>query len=217
MLDDRIDYHSMSNGRDSDTADATDPAEWWNEVYGREANPPWDTGEPQPALVDAVERYGLSGRVLDAGCGTGTHALWAVARGHAAVGVDFSEEGVERAREKAAVQGLDVTFRVADLLDAPGDLGPFDTVLDSGLFHAFETGERERYARELARLVRGGGLVFLVGFAEGAREDAGPNPFTVEDVAGAFEEGWEVLETREVAFETTETSHPGLLAVVERV
>lgn len=90
-------------------------------------------------------------------------------------------------------------------------------MLDSGLFHAFQTEEREDYARELASIVPVGGRVFLVGFGEGAPEDGGPNLLTPDDVSSAFVKKWNVLETQEVAFETRETSFPGLLAVVERV
>lgn len=201
---------------DQSEPDTDDPAEWWNEVYENETVPPWDTGKPQPALVNAIGSDGLSGRVFDVGCGTGTHALWAAAKGHTAVGVDFSEKGIMQARAKAEEQSLDATFRVADALDFPNDIGTFDTVLDSGLFHAFQSEEREDYARELASIVSVGGRVFLVGFAEGAPGDGGPNPITPDDVSSAFVEEWNVLGTQEVMFETTETQFPGLLAVVER-
>lgn len=202
---------------DQSESGSGDPAEWWNEVYEGEDGPPWDTGEPQPALVDAVGSDGLSGRVLDVGCGTGIHALWATAAGHAAVGIDFSKKGIGLARKRAEERGLDATFRVANALDFPDDIGTVDTVLDSGLFHAFENEERANYARELARIVSAGNRVFLVGFAEGAPEDGGPNPITPDDVSSAFAKEWNVLETSEVEFETRETVFPGLLAVVERV
>ncbi|UVE49335.1 class I SAM-dependent methyltransferase [Haloferax larsenii] len=204
----------MSDQSESETAD---PAAWWNEVYESEPAPPWDIDEPQPAFVEAARKTGLSGRVLDVGCGTGAHALWAAAAGHTAVGIDFSSEAIEHAREKAERRGLDATFRVADALDLPDDIGTFDTVLDSGLFHAFESDERERYADELAGIVPVGGRVFLVGFGDDAPEDGGPNPITPDDVSSAFATEWTVSKTRDVTFETLDTTFPGLFALVERV
>ena len=198
-------------------SDEDDPAAWWNEVYESETVPPWNIGEPQPALVDVVKSKGLFGRVLDIGCGTGTHALWATERGHTAVGVDVSETGIEQAQTKAESRNLDATFRVANALDLPADVGTFDTVMDSGLFHVFEKTQRVTYARELARVVSVGGFVFLVGFTEGAPEDWGPNPFTPEDVRAAFRNEWDVIETRDAEFKTRETPVQGLLAVVERI
>ncbi|UPV75510.1 class I SAM-dependent methyltransferase [Halorussus limi] len=194
-----------------------DPAAWWDEAYDSDDPAPWDTDEPQPAFVDLAAEGRLDGRVLDIGCGTGMHARWAAERGHSAAGTDVSERGIERARTRADDSDLDATFRVADALDMPDDLGPFDTVLDSGLFHAFETAQREVYADELAGLVSAGGQVWLVGFREGAPEDWGPNPFGRADVRGAFAGvEWTVREMRDVEFETREAAVPGLLAVVER-
>src|SRR5215469_9288665 len=47
-------------------------------------SPPWDIGKPQPAFQAAADK--VVGSVLDAGCGTGEHALFFAARGHAVTG-----------------------------------------------------------------------------------------------------------------------------------
>jgi len=44
-------------------------------------SPPWDIGKPQPAFRAAADK--VVGSILDAGCGTGEHALFFAARGHA--------------------------------------------------------------------------------------------------------------------------------------
>lgn len=212
---------SLRPGDVTDDTDSTDrgdgegPRAWWNARYEAD-DMPWDTGEPQPALVAAVETYGLSGRVLDMGCGTGTHALWAAERGHEAVGIDISDRGIERARERAAERGLDVTFRVGNALDLPDDIGSFGTVLDSGLFHAFEAEKHAAYVEQVTRVVPSGGLVALVGFGPGAPDDFGPVPLSPAAVREAFADGWTERELREAPFETSEQSVPGLLAVLER-
>ncbi|WP_115863683.1 class I SAM-dependent methyltransferase [Halorussus litoreus] len=196
-----------------------DPAEWWNEAY--EGDPPWDTGEPQSALVGLAEAGEIEGRVLDAGCGTGTEALYLAEQGHDVTGVDFSERAVEQARSKAHERGLDVNFRVGDALDLEhyldAALGRFDTVVDVGLFHALEDDQRERYANGVADVLAVGGHAFVLSFAEGAPEDWGPNPVADADVREAFAgEEWRVRELREEPFETVR-SVPGLLAVLERI
>ena len=46
---------------------------------------PWDIGKPQPAFVAIADR--VAGPILDAGCGTGEHALFFAARGRQVVGI----------------------------------------------------------------------------------------------------------------------------------
>src|SRR5258707_15464479 len=64
---------------------------------------PWDIGKPQGTFAAAADR--VTGPVLDAGCGTGEHALFFAARGHRVTGIDFVDEALRRARAKAAERG----------------------------------------------------------------------------------------------------------------
>ena len=83
-------------------------------------------------------------RVLDAGCGTGEHALFFAARGHRVTGIDFVEEAIRRARAKAAERGLAVEFLVKDATGLEDWGERFDSVIDSGLFHCFSDDDRPR-------------------------------------------------------------------------
>src|SRR6516165_5109204 len=108
---------------------------------------PWDVGKPQAPFVAVADR--VTGPVLDAGCGTGEHALFFAARGHQVTGIDFVEEAIRRARVKAAGRGLAVEFLVKDAT-ALGDWGKrFATVIDCGLFHVFCDDDRRRYVAGL--------------------------------------------------------------------
>ena len=106
----------------------------WDASYTASKPAPWDIGRPQPAFVRLVEGGLLSGRLLDAGCGTGEQTLLAASHGADAMGIDVSVRAIELARGKAAERGLTARFEVADALRL-GDLGlMFDVVLDSGVF-----------------------------------------------------------------------------------
>ena len=90
-------------------------------AYADGGVPTWDIGHPQPAVVRLVESGAFGephANVLDAGCGTGEHALLLAAAGHRVVGVDLAAEAIRRARAKAADRGADPApaFLVGDAL-----------------------------------------------------------------------------------------------------
>jgi len=67
--------------------------------------------------VDFIEKeigYGKATRILDIGCGTGRHSIELARRGYTVVGVDFSESQLERAKEKASRQKLQIDFQKYD-------------------------------------------------------------------------------------------------------
>ena len=103
---------------------------------------PWDIGKPQGAFVAIADR--VTGPVLDAGCGTGEHALFFAARGLRVIGIDFVEEAIRRARAKAAERGQAVEFLVKDATALDGWGERFASVIDCGLFHVFSDDDRRR-------------------------------------------------------------------------
>ena len=167
-------------------------------AYADGGVPTWDIGRPQPAVVRlaATGAFGEPGStVLDAGCGTGEHALLLAAIGHPVVGVDLAAEAIRRAGAKAAERGAHPppTFLVGDALDL-GSLGRFDTALDVGLFHTFSDADRPRYAGSLAAAVRPGGRAFIVCWSNRNPFGLGPRRLTRREVRATFRAsaGWRV-------------------------
>jgi cyclopropane fatty-acyl-phospholipid synthase-like methyltransferase len=170
----------------------TTPAARWDSAYEAGSRAPWDIGRPQPAFVRLADGGLLCGRVLDAGCGSGEHALLAAARGADAVGVDVSPRAIEQARRKAAERGLTVRFEAADALSL-GQLGlAFDTVIDSGLFHVFDDADRARYVTSLASVLPPGGTCYLMCFSDRQPGGLGPRRVRQEELRAAFSDGWAV-------------------------
>jgi cyclopropane fatty-acyl-phospholipid synthase-like methyltransferase len=134
--------------------------------------------------------------VLDVGYGTGENALYLASRGHEVWGIDFVPAAIERARAKAEERGLEAHFRVGDALEL-GALGrPFDTVIDCGLFHVFDDGQRPRFVAGLEKVLRPGGRFLLFCFSDEEPPGQGPRRVTQGEIREAFRDGWEVWEIR---------------------
>jgi SAM-dependent methyltransferase len=170
----------------------------WDASYTDDGPAPWDIAGPQPAVVRVAAAGGFRGAVLDAGCGAGDNALHLASQGagngvESVVGVDVAATAVELAREKAAEQGVGARFEVADAFDLAALGLTFDSVLDSGLFHTFDTDERDRYAESLAAVARPGAVLHVLCFGDEG-PDTGPHPVTRDQLRAAFDpgRGWEV-------------------------
>jgi cyclopropane fatty-acyl-phospholipid synthase-like methyltransferase len=170
----------------------TTPSAGWDSAY--EGSPaPWDIGRPQPAFVRLAEAGLLSGRLLDAGCGTGEHVLLAAAHGADAMGVDLSGLAIEKARAKAAERGLTARFEAADALHLELLGERFGTVIDSGLFHVFDDGDRPGYVTSLAAVVEPGGTYYMMCFSDKQPGAWGPHRVHEEEIHAAFTDGWEIV------------------------
>jgi SAM-dependent methyltransferase len=118
---------------------------------------------------------GISGEVLDIGCGLGDNAIYLASRGHSVTGLDGSSAAIEEARRRAAAAGVlgptagsaGVTFDVADATDLSGYEGRFDTVVDSALYHCLDDDGRQAYIAALYRATRPGARLHLSCFSEG--------------------------------------------------
>lgn len=114
-------------------------------------------------FIEQEIAYNKSLQILDIGCGTGRHAIELAKRGYAVTGVDLSNSMLDRAREKAAAEGLDIPFIQADARDLPYS-GAFDLVimLCEGAFPLMETDEMNfQILQNAAKALRPGGkLIF---------------------------------------------------------
>lgn len=110
-------------------------------------------------LCDAVDlRSGE--KVLDVATGTGNAALAAARRFADVTGIDYVPDLLDKARARAAADGLTVDFRAGDAeaLDLPDD--SFDVVLSA--CGAMFAPDHRKTASELVRVCRPGGRIGMV-------------------------------------------------------
>jgi SAM-dependent methyltransferase len=181
---------------------------------------PWDTGQPQPAILRLASEGTFAGAVLDAGCGTGENALHLASLGLRVLGVDVAETALSLAREKAADRGLDAEFVVADALHLDRLGRVFETVLDCGLFHTFDRDERRGYVASLASVTGRGGHLYVLCFSDVGPE-TGPHPVSQEELRAAFGHGsgWSVASIDPDRCQTRFAAQgaPAWLAKIERI
>lgn len=99
--------------------------------------------------------------VLDVGCGAGLDTIVAAGRAAKVVGVDFSLEMLQRAQLCMTEAGLTdkVTLLKAEIQNLPLLDASVDVALVNGLFNLNPF--REEAFRELARVVRPGGTLYV--------------------------------------------------------
>jgi cyclopropane fatty-acyl-phospholipid synthase-like methyltransferase len=142
-----------------------DGSSWSFDLQYLLSRPPWDTEVTPPELVELIEGGELPpGQALDLGCGTGTNCIYLARHGWEVVGVDFSIWAIRQARRKARRAGVDCQFYRRDVTDLAFLADPFDLALDIGCLHSLPSERWGRYAAEVVRLVRPGGLYLLYAF-----------------------------------------------------
>ena len=98
----------------------------WNERY-RTEELIW-RAEPNRFLVEEVADL-PPGRALDVACGEGRNALWLASRGWRTTGVDFSHEGLAKARRIASERKIEVEWIEADVTTWLPEQSSYDLVV----------------------------------------------------------------------------------------
>ena len=100
-----------------------------------------------------------SQKVLDVAAGNGNVTLAAARRFAEVTSTDYVGALLERGRQRAAADGMHVTFQVADAEALPFPDDSFDVALST--FGVMFTPDQETAASELSRVVRPGGRIGL--------------------------------------------------------
>ena len=163
--------------------------------------PSWEIGGPQPVVERLLAEGSIAGRVLDAGCGSGAHAVLLARHGHPTVGLDVAARAVALAQARAAEADLSsrCRFLVGNVLEPKGGwaagLGsPTDTILDIGLFHCLQPADRDRYATVLASVTAPGARAFVACWSDRNPLGIGPERVRRRDLRRAFRAatGWRI-------------------------
>lgn len=96
-------------------------------------------------------------RVLDIGCGEGKDAVFLAKNGYAVTAFDVAETGIEKARELARYNGVEVDFFVANVNEYKPNV-EFDIVFSSGVLHYIPLNKRKSFIDDLKNYTAPSGI-----------------------------------------------------------
>jgi len=140
---------------------------------------PWNVETPPDALVELVGR----GRVrpcktIDLGCGAGNYAIFLAGIGFDVTGVDSSPTAIKVAKENAQKRGVKCNFIVANLLGNLDEVKEkFDFAYDWELLHHIFPEDREKYVKNVYRILNPGATYLSVCFSEQDPQFGGTGKF----------------------------------------
>jgi SAM-dependent methyltransferase len=160
---------------------------------------PWerrDVEESWKLLFDQPDAP-APGRALDVGCGSGRDAVYLARRGWQVTAVDFVDEALAKAKERAAEAGAPVQWVKGDV-GKLGELGldPGYTLLyDFGCLHGLPDDARRGAAAGLNQLAAPGATLLLGAFMRGRRVVL-PTGMDQEEIVALLGDGWQLEEVR---------------------
>ncbi len=156
---------------------------WFEACYdqadGEAALIPWGHEIARPEFVEWLEvlpEDRRRGRALDIGCGLGDNAVRLAHAGFKVTAFDLSKTAIRWAAKR--FPDLQIDWRVADLVNPPEDFyETFDLVNETYTLQALRPPFREAAIKSLARFVKRGGTLLIVGRGRHADEPENPPPW----------------------------------------
>jgi SAM-dependent methyltransferase len=161
-------------------------ADGWDRRYAEHESvfPP----EPNPFLIELASPL-PPGRAIDLAAGEGRNSIWLASRGWKVTAVDFSQVGLDKARQRAEEAGVEMRYVQANLYDYIPARGGFDLVLIAYM-HPKPRMRRTVFGRAAAAVAPGGHVLVVGRDLADLPVGMGPSDptrrFTKRRLSGAF-------------------------------
>ena len=198
------------------TLDETKEFPSWDDYYKENdvEKMPWYEKDLDLDLKEEIELKNLhSGKFLDLGTGPGTQAMQISNLGFDVTGSDLSNSAIERAKKLYP----NTSYIVGDILNSKFLDNAFDYILDRGVFHIFEQEKLPDYLRQIKRILKKNGILFLkcMSVEEKNLEDGkGPFLYSKAQIKEIFENNFEIESIRDSVYYGTIKPLPKSLFVV---
>lgn len=135
--------------------------EWnWKIVKG-ESEKFWK--EPSIESFYLINRWKSQNKkdFVDLGCGLGRHTILFAKNGFVTKAFDLSENAIERTKEYAKEENVEVDFKIGDMLNLPYEDNSLDCILCRNVISHTDTTGMKKIIRELDRVLRKDGEVYM--------------------------------------------------------
>ena len=134
----------------------------WNRIL---LYPEYTPEKPDKLLVDITDflKKRKVKKVLDLGCGAGRHVVYIALQTFEAYGVDLSETGLKKTKERLREKSLEAPLVKCDMKSLPFISSCFDAAICLNTIYHQRLAEVQQTILEVYRILKKGGL-FLVNF-----------------------------------------------------
>lgn len=191
----------------------------WDEYYKDTdvKTMPWYEEDLDHDVEDEIRSRSLnSGNFLDLGTGPGTQAVQLAKFGFDVTGTDISNNAIEKANRLSDK----VNFVVDDILNSNLPDGMFDFIFDRGVFHVFETDQREGYLSQIKRILNDDGMLFLKCMSADEKnlpDNGMPHKFSRQNIESFFGPDFDIQKISDSIFKGTLDESPNALFSVLKI
>ncbi len=132
--------------------------ELWNERYASK-DLIWSAG-PNKLFAEQVKDL-QPGKSIDIACGEGRNAIWLAEQGWDSTGIDFSEVGIDKARQIARKRNVAVNWIAGDVSNSALEEEAYDLVAVLYLHTSLE--ERNKWLPNVLKAVKPSGTFIYIG------------------------------------------------------
>lgn len=145
-----------------------------------------------PRELKELVQSGSAHNILELGCGLGRFSRYLAKQKFNVTAVDFSPVAIGKARTRVARDISKPNFIVGDVTNLKVVRGPFDLSFDVGCFHCLDHTAQQKYAAEVHRLLKPGGI-HLLWTMDNAPSEIPLNPSVINEI---FKNGFKLQNAK---------------------
>ena len=149
--------------------------------------------------------------------GTGTQAIQLAQRGFNVIASDISETIINKNKTHYENKYSNIKFIVDNILYSNLDNNYFDFIFDRGCFHVFTKEDRSKYYKEVKRILKEKGILFLKCLSSEEPVINAGSKFSTEEIYDIFGSDFMIQKIKKTFYKGTFDPLPKALFMVMRL